>query len=226
MTICDRCGNNNPVDSRFCNSCGSQLEPDVAHPPAQPAQIVPDEQPCPRCGGGVPAYMDICPKCAASLMPLGTVHEPERKCPRCGRVLEHGSMVCPVCIWTRTDSIETILKPKSYMPIIVGVLLLAAFILAILSSIMILGSWGTWESLENTSLIDIGGLASCCVMILWFGAISSLLGAILSFKRSKYTLVILAAAFGMLGLGPFYLASVFSLIALIIAAISKDDYKS
>jgi len=167
--------------------------------------------------------MDFCPKCAVSLKRPGQFHEPERKCPKCGRILEHGATVCPVCIWDSPSWIDEASRPKSDKPIIVGILLSAAFILAVVSSVMMLGSS---ESLEDTSPIDISGFVSCCVMIIWFAAISSLLGAILSFKRSKYTLVILAAAFGMLGLGPFYLASVFSLIAMIIAAVSKDDYRS
>ena len=220
MTICDRCGNSNPENSRFCNSCGSQVETEESHPPAK---MVPDEQPCPRCGGGVPPYMDFCPRCATSLRPLRQFHEPERKCPKCGRVLEHGSTVCPVCIWDNKDPINTPSKPTSDRPIIVGILLSAASVLAIISIVRLLV---VTDEIPDLAYVDISGFLACCGVIILFGALSCFFGAILSFRRSKYSVVVIAAAFGMLGLGPFYLASLLSLIAMIIAAVSKDDYKS
>ncbi len=224
MIICGKCGKNNPEDSRFCNSCGSRFE---LHEVRPAIEMIPGEQPCPRCGSGVPPYMDFCPKCATSLTPLRQLHEPERRCSKCGRILElgsDGSTVCPVCIWDRADSENVTQEPKSGdRPIIVGVLLSAVFILSMISSIPLLLVSG---NLEDTSPIDVSGFVTCCLVIIWFASISALLGAILSFRRSNYTLVVLAAAFGMLSIGPFYLASLLSLIAMIIAALSKDDYRS
>ncbi|MBE0518758.1 MAG: hypothetical protein IH630_05985 [Thermoplasmata archaeon] len=152
----------------------------------------------------------------------GQFHEPERKCPKCGRILEHGATVCSVCIWDSTAATDEPLKPRNDKPIIVGILLSAACILAIVSSIRMLI---LMEEIPDLSYVDVSGFLTCCGVIILFGALSCFFGAILSFRRSRYSVVVLAAAFGMLGLGPFYLASLLSLIAMIIAAVSKDDYK-
>ena len=38
------------------------------------------------------------------------------------------------------------------------------------------------------------------------------------------TLAIIGAIFGMLGVGPFYLGAIMGLVALILIAISRDDF--
>lgn len=69
-----------------------------------------------------------------------------------------------------------------------------------------------------------GMLQFCGVLFLVFGVIVGI-GGVFAFKRRHHMLALVAAIFGMLGVGPFMLGSLLSLIALVLLAISGDDFE-
>jgi len=117
---------------------------------------------------------------------------------------------------------------ESSRPWIVTVLLIGAFALSLMSLVeLLLVSDDVTEITEiYPSTIDISGFLVCCGMIVLVAAISCLVGAIFSFKRSRHSLVVVASAVGMLGVGPLFLGSLLSMVAMIIAAVSRKDYRS
>lgn len=223
MVVCNRCRNENPRGSKYCNSCGSRLEHPEDRPP--PPRIG-DEAPCPRCGAIVPPYMSFCPHC---VFPIRPEPSPSRKparraCPRCGKPLAPGLSTCAACVWEdKVTQDDFYLTPgtKSRIPVIVGILLIAASSLSMVSFFLLIGEFQTAQTLFS---IDLSGFMACCGAIVVTASLTCFAGAILSFKRTKPTYVVLAAAIGILGVGPLFSASFLSLVALILAAVNMGEY--
>lgn len=68
-----------------------------------------------------------------------------------------------------------------------------------------------------------GMLHTCGSLAILFGIIA-LLGGWFSLRRQKYVLALLAAALGIIGIGPFYLGAVLGLIGLILLALSNGEF--
>ena len=222
MDNCGRCGHENPEDSVFCNSCGSRLKSSEVHPSSAQKGI--GERTCPRCGKVVPPFMDVCQNCLTQMRSTRPVREQIRICPGCGRTMMPGATACTECMWGQPaspgDDEHRALGDK---PIIVGILLVAAFALSMITAIGLLWSSGNAGSIPY---FDVSGFLMCCGTMVGVASLSCLLGAILSFRRAKFSLVVLASAIGILGMGPLLLGSLASIIALVLAATSKDDYLS
>jgi len=223
MVMCGKCGGENPQHSRFCNSCGSPLESPEARPPPQREN---DETPCPRCGKPAPPYVSFCPHCAFSLNSQPQViRQPERgRCPECGRILPPGATTCTACIWEHSAAVDDFTyesRDDSSRPVIVGILLLGASILSMASVILLALNF---HSVETFASLDLSGFLTCCGAVFVTASVACFVGAILSFKRIRSSYVVLAAAIGILGVGPFCIASILSLTALILAALSMDEY--
>ena len=223
MGSCGRCGHENPEGSMFCNSCGAPLRLPEDSPPSAQKDI--DERVCPRCGMVVPLFRDFCPNCLTQLRQTGPVQAQRQMCPRCGRAMAPGTTVCTECIWDQQQPslAETEHKVPGDRPIIVGILLVAASALSMISTVELLWTSGNAPSIPY---FDISGFLVCIGLMVGFASLSCLLGAILSFRRAKFSLVVLASAIGILGMGPLLLGSLASIIALVLAATSKDDYSS
>jgi hypothetical protein len=73
--------------------------------------------------------------------------------------------------------------------------------------------------------IDLSGLLHMCGALAFIFGAFALVGAWLSFSRRLFPFAMLAAALGMIGLGPFYIGSVLGLIGLIVIALSRDEFK-
>ncbi len=69
---CPTCGAVNDPGNRFCDQCGTRLEPSTAEPQAsvQTAQAAPATLTCPRCGSPALPGEAFCDECGASLSEL------------------------------------------------------------------------------------------------------------------------------------------------------------
>jgi len=76
MVLCPKCNFQNPQTSKFCSSCGAQL---------QAAGIN-----CPKCGASNSAGAKFCVNCANPL-------QAANKCPKCGTDVQAGTKFCPNC---------------------------------------------------------------------------------------------------------------------------------
>lgn len=78
VVICQGCGAQNPVGTKFCGNCGASLAP--------VAKVA-----CPKCGADMPATMKFCGSCGAPLSPA------ETECPNCKAKNPPGMKFCGSC---------------------------------------------------------------------------------------------------------------------------------
>ena len=78
IIVCQSCGAQNPVGTKFCGNCGTSLAP-VA------------KVKCPKCGAEVPATMKFCGNCGSPLKPE------EIKCPKCKAKNPSTGKFCSSC---------------------------------------------------------------------------------------------------------------------------------
>lgn len=75
---CPKCGQANPVGSKFCSGCGSALQTGSA------------TKPCIQCGKPMAPDAKFCPECGASQTAVSF-------CPACKMQVEPGTKFCPGC---------------------------------------------------------------------------------------------------------------------------------
>jgi len=78
LIVCQSCGVQNPVGTKFCGNCGASLVPVV-------------KVKCPKCGADMPATMKFCGDCGSSLKPE------EINCPKCKAKNLSTSKFCGSC---------------------------------------------------------------------------------------------------------------------------------
>jgi len=78
MITCPKCGYQNPQGAKFCQNCGSPLQPPTGGIK------------CPKCGADNPPGAKFCVNC-------GTPLQQTTKCPKCGADVPAGSKFCPNC---------------------------------------------------------------------------------------------------------------------------------
>lgn len=121
-------------------------------------------------------------------------------------------------------------KPHSGRPTAAGILLILAAIQAIGmgAGILLVGSSledFIMEELAGTDIpFDIGNFLTLCgAMMLIFG-IFALVGAVMALQRKSWSLAVIGAVMGLFTVGIFLTGSIFSLIALILLAVSRDEF--
>lgn len=212
MGKCVWCGAENAPDGRYCNKCGKELD----------GGTIPGK--CVKCGNLNSLGMTKCGNCGATLPEVRQdLRLPERQdisCKWCGNPAEPGSDTCWECNRRRYDDTpRTLAKRSSGGLTVAAVLLIIAGLLAILQGMVYL-----WvESIA----IDLGvtggvGLACCGMLDIVFG-IAAVAGGAMALKRSNFVLVIIGCVLAMLSLA-FVIGSLLGLIALILVAVSKDDF--
>jgi len=121
-------------------------------------------------------------------------------------------------------------KQKSKKPMIAGILMIIAFLIAILTA-----SGVFFLDLDTMDFEDEIGeeldpdlfdtvLNVCGVLILIFG-IFLMIGGIFAIKRVHWSISMLGAILGLFSLGPWFFGSILSFIALILLFLSKDEFK-
>ena len=155
-----------------------------------------------------------------------------RYCAWCGAGVPEKAMVCPRCghdpAGPSAMRLDAVPVSRSQKPLVAGVLLVGAAILDIVTAIALL-TWDVWSVAARVGVPSYivpsieGFLRTCGALVLVFGIIAGI-GGVFSYRRRMSTLAIIGAIFGMLGVGPFYLGAIMGLVALILIAISRDDF--
>jgi len=214
MTVkCGSCGTENPDGADYCNRCGKRVL--VATQPQSERRI------CPSCGASNPDYASFCLNCTKDLSqsrPAG----PGRNCAWCGAAGGATDRVCGRCghdpAGFESKGLEP--PPRSQKPVIAGIALLGAGLLDLVSGVRLLTANG---QLPDVPIDFTGMLHTCGLLAILFGTIA-FLGAWFSIIRKKYALAMLAAALGMMGVGPFYLGAILGFIGLIFIALSNEEF--
>jgi len=117
----------------------------------------------------------------------------------------------------------------SSMPTIAGLILILAGLLGLLS-------WVSSFLIDPTQLIPSGtelpitpeqlrSILQMCSIIGCILSVFTLLGGILAFKKKRWELALIGSLLGLFTIGPFLLASILSLIGLILVGISKKEFQ-
>ena len=114
-------------------------------------------------------------------------------------------------------------------PVIAGILLVLAGLLGILTwaSALAVNASMIQSILPSNSPISAQQLQSILMICGIVGAILSLValaGGIVALRRRGWGLAILGSVLGLFTIGPYFLASIFSLIGLIILVISRKEF--
>ena len=105
---------------------------------------------------------------------------------------------------------------------VAGILLLISAMTGFYESTVLLKGGGAIAVLNDS----LGGTLTVCGGLLLIFAVLTLLGAIMALQGRNWALALMGAIFGLLTIGPFFLGSIFGLIALILIAMSKDKFDS
>ncbi len=110
-------------------------------------------------------------------------------------------------------------KPKTMKPMIAGILL-------VLAGIMAIAAWAIIFTSPAAFFLAafLPGLVVICGAIAFILSILTLLGGVMALRRRMWGLALLGSILGLFTIGFFGLSSLLSLIALIVLAMSRSEF--
>jgi predicted nucleic acid-binding Zn ribbon protein len=151
-----------------------------------------------------------------------------RICVSCGRSIAMDANVCQHCGHDFRAPVQEE-KKKTVIPVIGGVLI-------ILAGLMGLAMGGILVAIDVDDLdtygVDVTGVTdmvedilTACGIIAIIVSLIVLLGGFFGVMRKHWGIAIVGAVLGLFVIGPFFLGSVFSLIGLILVAVSRKEFE-
>lgn len=151
-----------------------------------------------------------------------------RNCTSCGRAIAWDANVCQYC--GKDFRVEAAKPPheKTALSIVGGILILVAGIIG-------LGMGGILLAIDVDQLadygLDVAGVSGiiediltvCGIILVVLGLIAAL-GGFFGVMRKHWGLAILGGVIGLFIISPYMIASLLSLIGLVLVAISKKDF--
>lgn len=166
---------------------------------------------------------------------MGASTPSTRNCVSCGRAIAWDANVCQYCGHDyRAQAGPAAPKEKSLLSLVGGIMILIAGIMGlVLGGILIVVADAVSEGTDDLSEwgIDVAGAGDIledillvCGAIVIILSIIVMLGGFFGVQRKHWGLAILGGVLGLFLIGPYMLASIFSLIGLILVAVSKKDF--
>jgi hypothetical protein len=202
MKLCTNCGYRNPDLSSYCMQCGHDLA-------KQPSPVM-----CPYCSSPNIPFSTFCESCGKMMSP----RKPEEAQPVSGQP--------QISQYLPSDTMHN--EPKSFLrmlkekgnPFWAGVLMVLGGISDVGNGVATFFR----EIPPNDLNIDLSGYVAFCATFVIVLGIGALLGGLVSLTKKHFYVAITGAIMGMLGIGFFYTGFILCLIALILVAVSKDDF--
>ncbi len=209
---CPFCEADLPENSRYCSRCGRQTETRSTAGPLDGVIL------CRSCRSANAKGMTTCGSCGATLDPSAvityasppTVTQPQWESPL-----------------QPAPEINLTLKIAGILLVIAGIatLVSVALTLAHLSDAAVLEDALAESGLGSEFLRAVEGFVMCCVTIMVVAATFSFVTAfLLRSSKGSFPLCLVGAGVAILGVGPFYVSSLLAFIALILIAISGDEF--
>lgn len=212
---CGKCGKENPGYSIFCGWCGGDLKESPSSGATTQTAPTPSTE---------PSLPELSARWDSSEM---------RYCSRCGKKIRADSRRCQFCgmePWASPSSAseqyisssedfwatEVRRAEQTSGPTIGGIFSILAGVTAVGQGLFYLA---------GAAFITLGGTGFLCLcggLDVLFGLIA-VLGGICALKRESFTMAIIGAVLGMLGLG-LLIGFLFGLLALIFIAVSKEEF--
>jgi len=138
--------------------------------------------------------------------------------------------VCPYCGHDFRMPLQMVQpRPKSMMPVVGGILIVIAGVLALAMGIMYfvldvsdIEDYGVTLPPEMTAE-DLQDILYVCGGVLVVFAAIALVGGVFAIQRKHFALAIIGGIFGLLGIG-FLIGSLLGLIGLILVAVGRKDF--
>ncbi len=153
-----------------------------------------------------------------------------RNCVGCGRSIPWEANVCPYCGHDYRLQMAPPMKARSAKPVIGGVLIVVAGLLAFGMGLLYLAldvsdleDYGVTMPPEMTSE-ELQDVMVVCGSLLVVFAVIAIIGGVFALQRKHFGLAIAGSIFGLLGLG-FLIGSLLALVGLILVAISRDEFE-
>jgi hypothetical protein len=115
-------------------------------------------------------------------------------------------------------------QQRSALPTAGGVLLIIAGVMGLIAWIYIAFLGGAITQLPVAGAY-VGGILIICGVIGIIFSILALVGGIVAVQRKMWGLALAGSILGLFTLGFFFISSILSLIALILIAISRSEFK-
>lgn len=122
------------------------------------------------------------------------------------------------------------MKRKSSKPVIGGILILIAGLLALGMGALFLAfdstdleAWGYDPSTSGMSLSEVDDALGVCGIVGLVLALVTILGGVFAIMRRGFALAILGGVCGIIGIG-FGIGAIMSFIGLIIVAIAREEF--
>ncbi len=152
-----------------------------------------------------------------------------RKCVSCGREIAMDANVCQYCGHDYRQAGPAKPVEKSALSIVGGVLILVAGVIGLAIGGLLLAI--DVDDLDQYGLDVVGVtdilediLTACGIIFIVLGLIAAV-GGFFGVMRKHWGLVILGGVLGLFILSPYLIASLLSLVGLILVAISKKDFE-
>lgn len=153
-----------------------------------------------------------------------------RNCVGCGRAIPWDANVCPYCGHDYRLQMGSPVPQKSSKPVIGGVLIVVAGLLAFGMGLLYLSvdasdleDYGVTLPPEMT-VEDLQDFLVVCGGILIVFAAIAVVGGIFGLQRRHFGLALAGGVFGLLGIG-FILGAVLALVGLILIAVSRSEFR-
>ncbi len=204
MRLCTNCGFKNPDGSGFCVRCGANLS-------SQPPALI-----CPSCGAPNIPGTDYCEACG-SRVSRGI---PDEVGPKEQRPLE---ILYPPPGVEYDGLRSSVQKTRSLgKPFWAGALMVVGGTVDVVNGVA-----AFFRDIPSNDLgIDLSGYVACCAALAIIFGFGAILGGVLSLRKEHFYVVLAGTIMGMLGVGFFWSGALLCLIALILVAISRDEYDS
>ena len=160
----------------------------------------------------------------------GAVPGTARMCVSCGRAISFDANVCPYCGHDYRIQAYAMAPPrKSNLPLVAGILILIAGILAIgMGAFMFtvdaedIVRWDVKLPDEMTAEDVVDALSVCGVLTVVFGVIA-IIGGYFGLVRKHLPLVLVGAIFGIMGIG-FLVGAGLAVVGLVLLFLSRNEF--
>ena len=128
------------------------------------------------------------------------------------------------------DGVKNRYQEKSKKPMMAGILMILAFILAVFNAASFLFldiNVGNVEDQvgEQISSDLVNTVLNVCGAITLIFGLFLLVGGIFAIKRVHWMIAVIGSILGIFSIGPMFAGSILSLIALILLFLAKDEFK-
>jgi len=145
------------------------------------------------------------------------------ECPGCGKENPDGSGYCESC-WRELAAGSGEIRElvgRSRQPLYAALLFAGAGALDLVSAFTV---FSVEDYLQDFYSVDVTGAVYVCGGLIILFACSAFIAAFMSYRRGSFSVTMAAGILGILGLGPFFLGGLMSIIGIVFVAMNRGEF--